>query len=164
MGTRRSKAYRNEEPEIVEHIQALINLFDMDKIADAPISSYSAGQRKKAELIVALAPETPVLVLDEPFSGGLDPTGLYAIKEILRRRAHIMGHTILLATPTPELVEEIADRIIILRTGEIAAQGSLAELQQQSGYDGSLVGIYEKLSSSEIETRLQEYQERYIVK
>lgn len=154
--------YRDDERNVIEHVDALIKLFEMEKVADAPMSSYSAGQKKKAMLILALAPETPVLVLDEPFSGGLDPTGLLAIKELLRKRAQVAGNTVLLSTPTPELVEEVADRIIILRNGSIVAQGTMDELRQQAHYDGSLEGLYERLSSSQVEEMLAKYEQVFL--
>jgi len=159
-----AKLYRSDDQFILNHVDALIRLFDMEKVADSPLSSYSAGQKKKAMLIMALAPETPVLVLDEPFSGGLDPTGLLAIKELLKKRARIARQTLLIATPTPELVEEIADRIIILKDGRIVGQGTLAELSAQAGYEGRLEGLYERISSSETETRLAEYEAGFLAR
>lgn len=154
--------YRDDERFVIDHVQALIELFEMEKVADSPMSSYSAGQKKKATLILAMAPEAPVMILDEPFSGGLDPTGLLAIKELLRKRAHLANSTVLIATPTPELVEEVADRIVILRNGEIAAQGTLADLRQQAGFEGSLEGLYERISSSQVEENLTRYEEEYL--
>src|SRR5690606_26133203 len=98
----------------------------------------------------------------EPFSGGLDPTGLLAIKEVLKKRARIARQALLIATPTPELVEEVADKIIILKDGKIVGQGTMAELSAQAGYEGRLEGLYEKLSSSETEERLAEYEDEYL--
>lgn len=156
------RMFGGDERALVEHIDSLMGLFDMGSVGDAPISSYSAGQKKKAQLISALAPMTPVLVFDEPFSGGLDPTGLFAIKEILRRRAKNLNHTVLIATPTPELVEEVADRIIILRGGEVTAEGTLAELREQARVESGLAGIYERLSSTDIESRVADYEQRFL--
>ncbi len=156
------RLYGPDENHLITHIAALIDLFELGKVADAPMSSYSAGQKKKAMLIMALAPQTPILIMDEPFSGGLDPTGLVAIKEVLRKRAHLANNTVLIATPTPELVEEIADRILILRDGEIAAEGTIAELQSQANFDGKLEGVYERLSSSDIDARLFDYEKRFL--
>lgn len=155
--------YRTDERFVLQHVDALINLFEMEKVADSPIESYSAGQKKKASLITALAPDTPILIMDEPFSGGLDPTGLFAIKRVLTLRARKKNNAVLIATPTPELVEEVADRIVILRDGTIPAQGTLQELRQLSGTAESLEAVYERLSSSHFMERLQNYEETFML-
>src|SRR5437868_6538916 len=100
-----------------------------DRLGDSPTRTYSAGQQKKISLCSALVTEAKVLLLDEPFSGGLDPSGILALKHVLRRLAQD-GGTILMTTPVPELVDELADRLIILRDGEIAVEGTLHDLQR----------------------------------
>ena len=53
--------------------------------------AYSTGQRKKIALAGALASEAPVLLLDEPFAGGLDPSGILALKRVIQHRAKQEG-------------------------------------------------------------------------
>src|SRR5271163_1595215 len=105
----------------------------------------------------ALLTEAPVLLLDEPFSGGLDPSGLLALKRVLKKRVMAQGGTVVLTSPVPEIVEEIADRIIILRNGEIAAFDTMDGLRRQTGCAGSLSDILEKLMFPETVQKLQEY-------
>ena len=50
---------------------------------------YSAGQKKKVALCSALVTEVPILLLDEPFSGGLDPSGILTLKRIIQHRATV---------------------------------------------------------------------------
>ncbi|MCP6726047.1 ATP-binding cassette domain-containing protein, partial [Klebsiella pneumoniae] len=85
--------------------------------ADWPIRSYSNGQQKKVAICGALVSEAAVLMLDEPFSGGLDPAGIMALKRVLRRRVEHDGATVVMTTPVPELVEELADRIALISDG-----------------------------------------------
>ena len=66
------------------HAERIIQLFSMADAADSPLRSYSAGQLKKAALGAALISESPILLLDEPFSGGLDPAGIQAFKKVLQ--------------------------------------------------------------------------------
>ena len=84
--------------------------------ATARSGRYSAGQKKKVALCSALVAEAPILLLDEPFSGGLDPAGILTLKRIIQHHARRKESTIVLTSPVPELVEEIATRIIVLTT------------------------------------------------
>ena len=67
------------------------------------------------------------------------------------------GGTIVLTSPVPEIVEEIADRIIVLKNGEIAAFDTLASLREMTGCDGSLTDILELLMFPETTQKLQDY-------
>ena len=68
--------YEVEEERLMEHVDQLLELFDLAEKGDSPIRTFSAGQKKKVALCSALVAEVPILLLDEPFSGGLDPAGL----------------------------------------------------------------------------------------
>ncbi|HLJ11653.1 MAG TPA: ATP-binding cassette domain-containing protein, partial [Planctomycetaceae bacterium] len=131
-------------------------LFELGELGDSPIRTYSAGQQKKVALCSALVSEAKVLLLDEPFSGGLDPSGILALKHVLRRLAQ-EGGTILMTTPVPELVDELADRLIILRGGEIAVQGTLRDLQRETGCGGALSEVLERLISPHTLANLEKY-------
>lgn len=141
---------------LMEHVDRLIDLFDLAKQADWAISSYSSGQKKKIALASALVTEAPLLLLDEPFSGGLDPSGLLALKRVLKRRVED-GGTVVLTSPVPEIVEEVADRIIVLKHGEIAAFDTLDGLRELTGCDGSLTDILEMLMFPETTQKLRDY-------
>lgn len=141
---------------LIDHADRLLQLFELDKLGDSPIRTYSAGQQKKISLSAALVTEAHVLLLDEPFSGGLDPSGILALKHVLRRLAE-EGATILMTTPVPELVDELADRLIILRDGEIAVEGTLHDLQRSTGCSGPLSEVLERLISPHTLENLDRY-------
>jgi ABC-type multidrug transport system ATPase subunit len=141
---------------LIDHVERLLQLFELEKLGDSPIRSYSAGQQKKIALCSALVTEAQVLLLDEPFSGGLDPSGILALKHVLQRLAHD-GGTILMTTPVPELVDELADRLIILRDGQIAVQGTLYDLQRETGCWGPLSEVLERLISPHTLDNLERY-------
>ena len=104
------RLYDVEEERLIDHVDQLLELFDLAEKGDSPIRTYSAGQMKKIALCSALVTEVPILLLDEPFSGGLDPSGILTLKRIIQHRAHRRDSTIVLTSPVPELVEEIATR------------------------------------------------------
>ena len=78
------RLYDVEDERLMTHVDQLLDLFDLAEQADSPIRTYSAGQKKKIALCSALVTEAPVLLLDEPFSGGLDPSGLMTLKRIFQ--------------------------------------------------------------------------------
>jgi ABC-type multidrug transport system ATPase subunit len=151
------RLYDIEDLRLMAHAENLLDLFDLSDVADTPLRTYSAGQKKKAALCSALVTEAPVLLLDEPFSGGLDPAGLLALKRIFQRHARRKELTIVLTSPVPELVEEIATRIIILHHGEILAFDTLDGLQRLTGCRGTLTDVLERLVYPDATEKLDHY-------
>jgi ABC-2 type transport system ATP-binding protein len=142
---------------LFDHADRLLQLFDLTAQGDQPIYSYSAGQQKKISLCSALITEAPYLLLDEPFSGGLDPSGILALKRVLQRLAARDDVTIVMTTPVPELVEEIADRIAIVRNGELAALDTADGLRRRTGTDGPLAEVLQRLLNPETLRNIEHY-------
>jgi ABC-type multidrug transport system ATPase subunit len=151
------RLYGVEDERLMTHVDQLLDLFDLVEQGDSPIRTYSAGQKKKTALCSALVTEAPVLLLDEPFSGGLDPSGLLALKKLFQRHAQRKEMTIVLTSPVPELVEEIATRVVILHRGEVLAFDTLDGLQRLTGYRGSLGDVLERLIYPETNRKLDDY-------
>jgi ABC-2 type transport system ATP-binding protein len=149
--------YDVEDLRLMGHVEQLLDLFDLGEVADAPLRNYSAGQKKKAALCSALVTEAPVMLLDEPFSGGLDPAGLLALKRIIQRHARSKELTIVLTSPVPELVEEIATRIVVLQHGTILAFDTLDGLQRLTGCRGTLGDVLERLIYPHTSEKLDQY-------
>jgi ABC-type multidrug transport system ATPase subunit len=149
--------YEIEIDRLIDHVDRLLRLFDLSQLGDAPVSSYSAGQRKKLALCGAFVSEATLLLLDEPFSGGLDPSGILAVKRLISRLAQENEGTIVLTTPVPELVEEVADVVVVLRDGQIVAQGSVEQLKQQTGASRTLSEALERLVFPETLSNLDYY-------
>src|SRR5262249_21712389 len=105
----------------------------------------------------ALITDAPILLLDEPFSGGVDPAGLLALKRILQRLVKEQSGTVVLTSPVPEIVEEIAHRIVILRDGEVMAFDTIEGLRRLTGQHGSLAAILERLLYPETAQKLKDY-------
>ena len=72
------KLYAVDDDRLFTHVERLAALFELEGLIDAAIRSGSAGQQKKVALSAALVTDAPLLLLDEPFAGGLDPAGIVA--------------------------------------------------------------------------------------
>ncbi|HLQ45694.1 MAG TPA: ABC transporter ATP-binding protein [Planctomycetaceae bacterium] len=151
------RLYELADDRLFGHLDALLELFELAPHQDQPIRSLSSGQKKKVALCATLITDVPILLLDEPFSGGLDPAGIVALKRVLQHRVEEQGGTIVLTSPVPEIVEELAHRIVILRDGEVAAFDTLAGLRESAGVHGSLGDILERMLYPDTMRKLQTY-------
>ena len=138
--------YDRDDLRLLKHVELLLKLFDLTREGDWPIRGYSNGQQKKIAIASALVTEAPILLLDEPFSGGLDPSGIFALKSVLRRLVEAKRATIVMTTPVPELIEGLADRVLILRDGRIAAFDAPAALRERAQGAANLGQALEHLS------------------
>jgi ABC-2 type transport system ATP-binding protein len=151
------RLYDIEAERLMEHADQLLDLFDLSQHAETQLWNLSAGQKKKVALCSALVTEAPILLLDEPFSGGLDPAGLLTLKQIIKHHTRRKDATIVLTSPVPELVEEVATRIMVLENGEILAFDTLDGLQRSTGHRGRLNEVLQKLIFPDTSRKLDDY-------
>jgi ABC-2 type transport system ATP-binding protein len=149
--------YDIDDDRLMDHVARLLRVFDLQEEGDWPIRSFSNGQQKKMAICAALVTEAPVLVLDEPFSGGLDPSGILALKRILQHRTADRKVTVVMSTPVAELVEELAQRIVVLRDGQVAAFDTAENLRRQTGCCGSVAEVLERLVHPQTSENLRQY-------
>jgi len=93
------------------------------------VQQMSTGMRQKLALAVALSPEVPLVVLDEPTSN-LDPTARGIVLRLLRE-AKLAGKTVLFSSHVLSEVEEICDRVIVLRQGRVVETVRMADIRQR---------------------------------
>ena len=140
-----------------DHIDRLFNLFNLSKEGDWPVRSYSNGQQKKLCLAAALVTEAKILLLDEPFGGGLDPAGILALKRVLQRLSREHDYCIVLTAPAPELIEDLADEFVVVREGKVVAHDTIDGLRRETGLGGPLSDVLASLLSPETMDRIEEY-------
>jgi ABC-2 type transport system ATP-binding protein len=97
------------------------------------VCDMSRGMRQKLGLILTLAHSPRLLVLDEPTSA-LDPLMQRVLHELLRELA-VAGHTVFFSSHSLGEVEELCDRVAIVREGELVANESLSALRERAGHD-----------------------------
>ena len=110
--------------------QEVLQLVGLEEKADAKSRPLSGRQRRRLDLGVALVGNPELLFLDEPTTG-FDPSARRAAWETIRALREL-GKTILLTTHYIEEAHRLADRVAVLRRGEIVASGTPAELIAQA--------------------------------
>ena len=102
---------------------------------------FSKGMRQKVALAGALIHDPHLIILDEPLTG-LDAVSARHVKGLLAERVR-GGCTVILTTHILEVAERMADRIGVISSGKLIAEGTLAELRQQNGTnDTSLEDVF----------------------
>ena len=104
---------------------SLLERFELDPTVKA--RAYSKGNRQKVALVAALASDVELLLLDEPTSG-LDPLMEAAFRACIEEERD-SGRTVLLSSHILSEVEQLCDRVTIVRLGKTVETGSLAELR-----------------------------------
>jgi len=94
--------------------------------ANALNRNLSGGQRQRLALGIALVHDPELLILDEP-TAGLDPVARRALHEVIRE-FHTSGHSVILTTHYIEEAEDLCERVIVIRSGEVVADGSPFDL------------------------------------
>jgi ABC-2 type transport system ATP-binding protein len=113
-------------------VMATIDAVGLNDKTDDRIGQLSGGQKRRLDVALGLVGDPEVLFLDEPTTG-LDPVARREMWTMIDRLRQA-GKTIFLTTHYMDEAEHLADRIIILRDGVIAAQGTAEELSATLDY------------------------------
>jgi ABC-2 type transport system ATP-binding protein len=137
--------YGQQGAAVERRIDELLELFELTRWKDELTESYSHGMRQKLIISGALVHRPTVIVVDEPMVG-LDPKSARLLKDLFRQFVD-RGGTVLMSTHTLEVAESMCDRIAIIHGGKIVAQGTMAEVQEQtSSEDLGLEDLFLKLT------------------
>ena len=107
-------------------IDGALDTVDLADRASDRVGGYSHGMRQRLGIAGALLRDPRLLLLDEPTTG-LDPAGMRDMRRLIRRLAD-HGITVLLSSHLMAEVEELCDRVAIVRTGRVVYEGPLDEL------------------------------------
>lgn len=99
-------------------VEELLELLGLRDAANKNVKAYSLGMRQRLGIAQALLKDPDVLVLDEP-TNGLDPEGIYEVREYIRRIADENNITVLISSHLLGELEKMCDRAIIIKQGEI---------------------------------------------
>jgi len=109
-------------------IEPMLDLVDLTHRAKDRVGGYSHGMRQRLGIAAALLRDPRLLLLDEPATG-LDPGGMRDMRALIRRLAS-EGITVMLSSHLLVDVEELCNRVAIIRSGRIVYEGALDELKR----------------------------------
>jgi len=137
-------AIRRRAPELLERVR-------LSDWADVRVKKFSKGMTQRLGLAAALVHDPDVLLLDEP-TDGVDPVGRREIRDLLQEQA-ARGKAILLNSHLLSEIERTCDRVAVLRSGKVVAQGRIDELTaSKSRYRLVATGVDDALLSAFRET------------
>jgi ABC-2 type transport system ATP-binding protein len=114
-----------------DRIEEVLELVELRDRAKHRVGGYSHGMRQRLGIAASLLREPRLLLLDEPATG-LDPAGMRDMRDLVRRLAG-EGITVLLSSHLLAEVEELCNRVAIIRKGRIVYEGGLEALLATAG-------------------------------
>lgn len=109
----------------------LLETFALTEAAKRPLKKFSGGMRRRLDLAASLIAQPPLIFLDEPTTG-LDPRTRLQMWDTIRQLV-ASGSTVLLTTQYLDEADQLADRIAVIDTGKVIAEGTLAQLKASVG-------------------------------
>jgi len=128
------RLYGLSAAQIRLRLAEVLDLVDIGTAIDRRIGTYSGGMKRRLDLAAALVHNPEVLFLDEPTTG-LDPHSRTAVWSEVRRLNRELGMTIFLTTQYLEEADSLADRVGIIASGRLLAEGAPAVLKHSVGHD-----------------------------
>ncbi|MFP4499500.1 MAG: ABC transporter ATP-binding protein [Candidatus Hydrogenedentota bacterium] len=142
--------YQVPEADYQKYCEALLAMFEIDKVADQLIEDYSHGMRQKLSFASCFLHDPKIVIVDEPWVG-LDPKNIRFVKTFLKDRCRDNGLTVFMSTHTLSIAEEIADRIGIIHHGRLLYTGTVPEIKELHRNPGSLEDVFLDLTKTEAE-------------
>ncbi|MBQ8528183.1 MAG: YwaF family protein [Clostridia bacterium] len=109
-------------------IKEYVERFRLEGAIDNPMKTYSHGMKQKITIMSALVHNPKLWILDEPLTG-LDPESIFQVKECMKEHAR-RGNIVFFSSHIIDVVENICDRIAIIRKGQILTTKTVAEIKE----------------------------------
>src|SRR5207248_5237388 len=107
-------------------IDEVLELVELQAQAKMVYRKYSLGMKQRLGIAAALLTDPELILLDEP-TNGLDPAGMFEIRQLIHRLASL-GKTIFLSSHLLNEVQQVCNRVAILQRGNLIKQGNVDEL------------------------------------
>jgi ABC-2 type transport system ATP-binding protein len=126
------RLYGLTKAQAVERAEELAREMDLAELLDRRTAALSGGQRRRLDIAMALTHRPKVLFLDEPTTG-LDPGSRAGLWDLVRRLRDEHGTTVFLTTHYLDEADALADRLVIVDGGTVAAEGTPGALKLAYG-------------------------------
>ncbi|MDK6259796.1 ATP-binding cassette domain-containing protein [Corynebacterium frankenforstense] len=113
--------------DISERVSATLELLGATEYAETKVKNLSLGNKQRVQLAAAIVHDPDILILDEPFSG-LDPIGVDGLLKIFAMFAQ-RKKTVLFSSHQLDVVDRVADKIVLMQLGAITFEGNADELR-----------------------------------
>src|SRR5216683_4037282 len=110
-------------------VEEVLEIVELQAQAKDAFRKYSLGMKQRLGIGAALLADPELVLLDEP-TNGLDPAGVFEIRQLIQRLANL-GKTIFLSSHILYEVQQVCNRVAILQKGNLIKQGNVNELLQQ---------------------------------
>jgi ABC-2 type transport system ATP-binding protein len=134
-----------------DRIEEALETVELSDRAKDRVGGYSHGMRQRLGIAAALLRDPKLLLLDEPATG-LDPAGMRDMRLLIRRLAE-QGITVMLSSHLLAEVEELCNRVAIVRSGRIVFEGPLADLKRTAGAEWRLRTTDDERAMAVLQTR-----------
>jgi ABC-2 type transport system ATP-binding protein len=118
-----------DSEQAMQEVRRVVKATDLGNKLIAPISTLSRGYRQRVGVAQAILGKPRLLILDEP-TNGLDPTQTRQMRELIRDISK--EATVILSTHIMQEVDALCDRVLIMRSGELALDATLNELRNSN--------------------------------
>jgi len=116
-----------DDPEAAA--QRVLDVVELDKDADRSIRGYSKGMRQRIKIAASIVHDPQVILMDEPLTG-TDPLQRARMMDLIRKLGQ-EGKTVLLSSHVLDEVERVADRILVIVNGKLAAAGDFRAIRDK---------------------------------
>jgi ABC-2 type transport system ATP-binding protein len=114
-----------------DRVDAVLGEVRLSARANDRSATYSQGMKQRLGVAAALLKDPELLILDEP-TNGLDPAGMAEMREFIRSLAE-GGRTVVLSSHLMGEIEQVSDRVGVIRSGSLIAEGTVEELRGRAG-------------------------------
>lgn len=121
-------------------INEVVKIVGLNNRIHDKVSKYSLGMRQRLGIAQAILHKPNLLILDEP-TNGLDPEGIIEIRNLLRKLAHEEKIGILISSHNLSELENICDKVCIIKNGEIIDETTIEELKKEISEEGYILEI-----------------------